>query len=492
MNSLILILIASGLFELGLTIKPLWPIRFYCGWLIFLVILVVTVWLLFIDSNKLWILILVFIAIYRLFNLYRMIYSPAQHDHLRHITNLTSFRLWLFQLGIILFGYILTNSVLMHKQQWILLTIINLALALVLLTTIKRQQKIARRIGDCTALVDRDLPTLTVAIPARNETDTLNECLISVLASDYPKLEVMVLDDQSTIKRTSEIIRSFAHEGVLFIAGQKLEKGWLAKNWAYQQLLESANGDIILFCGADTRFSQQSLRFLISSLVSRQKSVISILPKNNLPSTIYGGLFQPLRYAWEIALPRRGLHRPPVLSTCWLASRKYIKSKGGFRAVANRVVAESYFAKISIDNDGYSFFAYDGILSDKPLADLKETAIRLRYPQLRRQPELVALITLVELAGILTAWPLFIYGVISLNPLILLFGLMAILVFSYAFATIATITYRKRIILSYLIWPAYIVLDIYLLHVSMWRYEFGEVLWKGRSVTLPIKNAEKS
>src|SRR5512133_285544 len=38
------------------------------------------------------------------------------------------------------------------------------------------------------------LPTLTVAIPARNETEDLRFCLESLVASDYPKMEIIVLD----------------------------------------------------------------------------------------------------------------------------------------------------------------------------------------------------------------------------------------------------------------------------------------------------------
>src|SRR4029077_9013676 len=60
---------------------------------------------------------------------------------------------------------------------------------------------------------ETDLPTVTVAIPARNEDAQLDQCLQSLLAGDYPKLEIIVLDDCSQ-DRTSEIIRRFAHDGV--------------------------------------------------------------------------------------------------------------------------------------------------------------------------------------------------------------------------------------------------------------------------------------
>ena len=69
-----------------------------------------------------------------------------------------------------------------------------------------------------------ELPTVSVCIPARNEMHALEQCLEYILASDYGKLEVLVLDDSSS-DQTPHIIRSFAHAGVRFIPGSPLPKG---------------------------------------------------------------------------------------------------------------------------------------------------------------------------------------------------------------------------------------------------------------------------
>ena len=46
----------------------------------------------------------------------------------------------------------------------------------------------------------RDLPSVTVIVPAHNEAEVIDRCLTSVKAQDYPhdKLEVIVIDDGST------------------------------------------------------------------------------------------------------------------------------------------------------------------------------------------------------------------------------------------------------------------------------------------------------
>jgi glycosyltransferase involved in cell wall biosynthesis len=121
-------------------------------------------------------------------------------------------------------------------------------------------------------------------------------------------LEILVLDDCSQIKRTSEIIKAYAHDGVRFIDGQAPPEHWLAKNFAYQQLADQANGDLILFCGVDTQFSPDSLRAIVEVMLKKNKSMISFIPKNiQLGQRFESIILQSLRYAWELALPRRFL-----------------------------------------------------------------------------------------------------------------------------------------------------------------------------------------
>src|SRR6185312_7101939 len=115
-------------------------------------------------------------------------------------------------------------------------------------------------------------------------------------------------------------------------------------------------------------------------------------------------ILQPMRYAWELSLPRRLLRRPPVLSTCWLIKRDVITSAGGFAAVSRSVVPESYFARVSAVQDGYSFMQSNrriGVTSQKSLSEQRLTAIRTEYPRLHRRIELVMLLSLAEIGGIL-------------------------------------------------------------------------------------------
>src|SRR5690606_12928997 len=97
----------------------------------------------------------------------------------------------------------------------------------------------------------QEYPSVSICIPARNETHAMAECLERVLKSDYKKLEVLVFDDNSK-DDTSAIIRSFAQAGVRFVAGTELPEGWLGKNHALDVLSKEASGTYVLFMAVDT------------------------------------------------------------------------------------------------------------------------------------------------------------------------------------------------------------------------------------------------
>ena len=483
-------MVLSGLAEVAISY---WPnrMRHFTGLLLLFIEVIVLVFAVTHYGDFLWIDVLGLVWLYRLFNLYRLVKSQIDERFLLNITRKTALRLLLLQSVIAAVGVIsgfVTGS---YYKQWYILSLVQLVIALTLLVSTMRHKAVSKRLLSNQVLADGQAPTLSVAIPARNETDNLYDCLVSLLASDYPKLEILVLDDNSTLKRTPEIIRSFAHDGVEFVAGTELpESGWLAKNWAYEQLLEAANGDYVLFCGADTRFTRESLRTLVAIMTSRSKDMLSIVPRNHPKTGLQANVLQPMRYAWEISLPRRWFKRPSVLSTCWLAKRDFLNSSGGFKAVSRRVVCESYFAREAIRHDGYSFFRYDGIDSFKPADELLETAIRLRYPQLKRQPELVALLSVIELFGILGSIGSVVWGIVLGSYGVSLIGLLAVVLLAVTFAQIFLITYRSKAGISYVLWPIGFMSDIYLMNLSMWRYEFGQVLWKGRSVAPSVMHLD--
>jgi chlorobactene glucosyltransferase len=96
-----------------------------------------------------------------------------------------------------------------------------------------------------------DAPLISVLVPARNEARCIERCVRSLLAQDWPELEVIVLDDCSE-DGTGEILRLIDDARLRVIAGAELPTGWVGKNWACHQLAQAARGEWLVFADADT------------------------------------------------------------------------------------------------------------------------------------------------------------------------------------------------------------------------------------------------
>jgi glycosyltransferase involved in cell wall biosynthesis len=476
--------------ELALWLPFCWKRRVFVARLLAVALLVATVAVL-ITYLRVWTVLLAVFSLYRAVNLARISANRIQPDYLFHASRKTA--LWLMCMQLITAGaaglgyqYDVSNNL-----WWSLLAGVQFVGSLILLASTLRHLRTTRRPSK-EPLRQSELPSLTVAIPARNETAELEACLQSLTASTYPKLEIIVLDDCSQNKRTPEIIRGFAHGGVRFIAGTPPGDGWLAKNHAYAQLAANANSELLLFCGVDTRFEPHSLTVLVSTLLQKHKSMMSVLPRNIRARSgpLLPWFLQPSRYAWELALPRRFLQRPPVLSTCWLITRQALEAAGGFGAVRRKGIPESYFARATVSHgDGYSFVQADsamGVISEKSLEEQRATAVRTRYLQLHRRPEMTVLVSLAELSILVWPFVLFVAALTGGQPgLIIVSGLSAVINL-FIYGRLVNLTYRRFIVRGFLLLPIAALYDIGLLNYSMWQYEFSEVLWKGRNVCIPI------
>lgn len=486
MTVVFITLVFSTILEVGLGYsKVLWRIRKY-------VVPVLMVGVAFgsggLFAAKLSIItgLIFLLSAYRLFNVLRVAEARINEHHLRRATRHTSVWLISMQLEILALWWVVEHT-LRHLLTWSsTLATVQLVSALVLATSTYWHLKKTKPISVKKSFADRDLPSLTIAIPARNEDQQLEECLISVLESDYPKLEVIVLDDCSQDK-TSQIIKQFAHDGVRFIPGEVPKENWLAKNQAYEQLAQEASGELILFCGVDIRFTAKSIRQLVSILITKRKHMLCVMPLNDRPRLSFA---QSIRYYWELALPRLMFNRPPVLSSCWLVEADFLRKCGGFTAVSNSITPEAHFARGAVIEDSYSFMRSTeliGVKTVKTTVEQRKTAVRVRYPQVHRRPEMVLLVALSELVLLFMPYVFVVIGLWGVFgvPTEFMFICNCFLLTATYRSIAYTTTLKKSWYLAPL-FPLIVLIDIGLLHYSMRQYEFSTVDWKGRNVCIPV------
>ncbi len=441
---------------------------------------------LLIEYFNIFSIFLFYIACFRVFNFSRIIFDRMEKNRSYHVTRRTSLMLIPMQLVSIGFLYLsVVNNIAIDSLLFTLVFIVFFVNIVILISLKRNLYKTSIKHSEASA--NHHLPTVSICIPARNETLDLTSCLESILAIDYPKLEIIVLDDCSH-KQTSDIIKGFAKKGVRFIKGGPIMKGWLAKNQAYQTLAEAASSDFLFYCGVDVRMDKYSVTTLVNTMLYRNKSMISILPRTKIENTTHS-LLQPIRYWWELALPRRSFNRPPALSTAWMIKRDVLLKIGGFKAVNNTVVPESYLAKELSKTNQYSFIRSNSeleVITAKTYSDQKDTFIRLRYPQLRKRPESVLVLSLSEIAVLFV--PLFslAYGLLFGHYILWSLALINCIVLYFVHYRILKVWLVGNSFYSFVAFPISVLVEIWLLHLSMWKYEFGVVEWKQRNICIPV------
>lgn len=96
-------------------------------------------------------------------------------------------------------------------------------------------------------------PLVSVVVPARNEARNIERLVRSVLASDWPALELIVVDDHST-DGTGALAQTAGHGDprLRVIEPPPLPDGWFGKQWACHAGAAEARGAFLLFADADT------------------------------------------------------------------------------------------------------------------------------------------------------------------------------------------------------------------------------------------------
>lgn len=481
-----LLLITIG-FELLLAIKEFWKYR-YTFVAISAGLSFYTIFLILLQPLNPWWLLGLLIILFRIIVAGRVLANRKQTHHLRNVTVRSVLFLACLQLfawaGTLIPQYSDYSTVvttLSFLQFSVSLSVLGWIVNSLLQTTYHNDDSIS--------YTDKELPSVTIAIPARNETHDLEACIDSIVASNYPKLEILVLDDCSQDK-TPDIIKQYAHAGVRFIQGTAPPDTWLAKNHAYAQLAQEASGSYIVFCGVDVRMSPNFLRNLLTHIKQKKKRMISVLPVR-LGGSFRSSFIQPMRYWWELALPRKLMNRPAVLSTCWAIDRKVLESLGGFSAVKRSILPERYFARECVVHDSYSFIRANATLdlrtTKDPIEQIRTTA-RVRYPQLRNRPENILLFVL-GLQFFLLA-PFFFFAFVGPGQsLIHILSGLSVVALTLSHVMILVITNPAYSIAGLVNFPLVVISDIALTLYSMLRYEFGRVIWKGRNVCMPILNS---
>jgi len=185
-----------------------------------------------------------------------------------------------------------------------------------------------------------DRPLVSVIAPACNEAVAIEAAVRGFLALDWPRLEVIVINDRST-DGTAVVLQRLLAEGdprlrVLTIA--ELPIGWLGKNHANAQGAALAQGEWLLFTDADVQLQPQILAKAMAHAAAEGFDHIAAAPEARLPGGVlsqfalyFALLFSVWARPWAARNPRSRAH--VGIGAFNLVRRSAYDAAGGHAAV---------------------------------------------------------------------------------------------------------------------------------------------------------------
>ncbi len=227
-----------------------------------------------------------------------------------------------------------------------------------------------RRFRDFRPSPRTDWPLVSVLVPARNEQRNIERCVRSLLAQDYPNLEVIVLDDASE-DDTAALVERIIAEGdarlrLRLRRGGPLPEGWLGKNNACRQLAEQARGDYLLFTDADTCHAPFAVSSALAIAEQRPADLVTTWPRLEVKSWGERVALPLLHFTVMAYLPLMLANGPSCNPAFGLGNGQFMffrraayEAIGGHGAVRDRILEDVILARL-IKARGYRLAVADG------------------------------------------------------------------------------------------------------------------------------------
>lgn len=173
-----------------------------------------------------------------------------------------------------------------------------------------------QRLRDLPADLLAPPPLVSIIIPALNEEEGLEVALRSILALDYPALEIIAVDDRST-DSTGDILDRLAGEfpQLKVIHIRELPPGWLGKNHALWLGAAQAKGELLLFTDADVRMEASAMARAVGYFSAHRLDHLAVFFDAVVPGGLlnmlivdFAGAFLLSMRPWEASNPKKASH----------------------------------------------------------------------------------------------------------------------------------------------------------------------------------------
>ena len=211
-------------------------------------------------------------------------------------------------------------------------------------------------------------PRVSIIVPARNEEETIEQALRTLLALDYDNYEVIAVNDRST-DRTGEIMEQLSQNphfsqnrgGVghplRVIHHTELPSGWLGKTHAMWTAGNQATGEWLLFTDADVLFKTDSLRRALAYAEAEPADHVVLFPRmimkrpgEYMMIAFFQTMFMFGHRPWKVADPSTDDHMG--VGAFNLVRRRVYDAVGTYEALRMEVLDDMKLGKV-VKNGGF-------------------------------------------------------------------------------------------------------------------------------------------
>ncbi|MEM1453393.1 MAG: glycosyltransferase family 2 protein [Planctomycetota bacterium] len=208
-------------------------------------------------------------------------------------------------------------------------------------------------------------PTAAVVVAARDEADTIEPALHSLLAQTDDGVRVVVVDDRST-DGTTDILRRVAraHRELEVVRIDALPPGWLGKNHALDRGAKAAGDvDFLLFTDADVVFEPGGVRAAIEHADREGLDHLTGAPRIRARSfalagmiASFGVLFGLFTRPWRVRDPKSSA--AVGIGALNLVRRSAYVAAGGHRRIRMRIDDDLRLGRLIKESGGRSEFVF--------------------------------------------------------------------------------------------------------------------------------------
>jgi len=207
--------------------------------------------------------------------------------------------------------------------------------------------------------------SISIIVPMRNEEKNAERCIDSLMNQNYPRYEVIAVDDMST-DNTPTILEHLSNRypNLRLVRGSSTPQGWVGKTYALWQGVRVAVGEWLLFIDADTYSNPYALGSAFYYAEKHKVDMLSLYPFQEL-YTFWERVIQPIIFASiASALPHDKVNNPNLkeafaIGQFILIRREVYEAVGGHESIRDKIVEDVALAKL-VKGRGYSLRVASG------------------------------------------------------------------------------------------------------------------------------------